>query len=174
MKDNFQDLTTLHELLDYNARLITDAEITLRNGLQNWVNRASSVKLKEILMRYGDYIHRHIDKMGYFFTAEKLFPINPGNRVMKSLVIDTDEKLAICSDTKLRDACLLASLQEINHYKISVYGTAASYAHTLGMIEMSILFHEAEISEKQIDDRLTQLAEYETNPNANTVFSIAK
>ena len=69
MKDNFQDLTTLHELLDFNARLITDAEITLKNGLQNWVNKASSVKLKEILMRYGDYIHRHIDKMGYFFTA---------------------------------------------------------------------------------------------------------
>lgn len=174
MKEKNQVVTTLHDLLHYNARVIIDTEIELKTGLHAWVNKATSVKLKEVLMKYADYIHRHIDKMQNFFTEEKVFPVSPGNRVIKALIEDTDEKMAICSEAELRDACLLASVQEINHYKISLYGTAAAFANTLELKDAGALFHEAEISEKQIDDRLSQLAEHEINPNAKAPILIAK
>ena len=38
----------------------------------------------------------------------------------------------------------------------------------LGMEKQAAIFHEAEINEKQIDDRLSQLAEYEINMKART------
>ena len=44
----------------------------------------------------------------------------------------------------------------------------AAFANTLEMTEQATVFHEAEINEKQIDDRLSQLAEHEINLNART------
>jgi ferritin-like metal-binding protein YciE len=174
MKENDQGVATLNDLLHYNARIITDAEIELKNILHSWVNTAASLKLKEVLMRYADHIHKHIDKMENFFTEEKVFPLTPGNRVMNVLIRETGEKMSLCSEAELRDACLLASVQEINHYKISLYGTAASFANMLEMNDSAVFFHEAEISEKQIDDRLSQLAEHEINSNAKATALIAK
>ena len=69
---------------------------------------------------------------------------------------------------EVKDACLLACIQAINHYKISSYGTAAAFAIALGMEKAAAVFHEAEINEKHIDDRLSQLAEYEVNTKAKT------
>lgn len=49
-----------------------------------------------------------------------------------------------------------------------MYGTAASYANTLEMEEAAKLFKMAEINEKQIDDRLSQMAEFEINKRATS------
>jgi ferritin-like metal-binding protein YciE len=72
----------------------------------------------------------------------------------------------LCSDAEVKDACLLSSIQEINHYKISAYGTAAAFASTLGMDATAQVFRKAEVNEKQIDDRLSQLAAFEINLKA--------
>ena len=66
----------------------------------------------------------------------------------------------------------MAVVQNINHFKISTYGTAAAFANTLGMSKTAVLFHECEINEKQIDDRLTQLAEFEINNEARNSIAI--
>ncbi|MEO6733425.1 MAG: DUF892 family protein [Ferruginibacter sp.] len=174
MKENNQIVTNLNDLLHYNASAITHAEAELKNALHSWIEKASSIKLKEVLMRYADYIHRHMDKMENFFTEEKVFSITPTNKVIKALIEETEEKMEICPEPELKDACLLASVQEINHYKISLYGTSASFANTLEMDSAAVLFHEAEVSEKQIDDRLSQLAEHEINRYAKSPELIAK
>jgi ferritin-like metal-binding protein YciE len=82
------------------------------------------------------------------------------------MIDETEEKLNICKDFQVKDACLLASIQSINHYKISTYGTAAAFANTLGMEDQAAVFHQAEVKEKQIDVRLSQLAEHEINLKA--------
>jgi ferritin-like metal-binding protein YciE len=82
---------------------------------------------------------------------------------MEAFILETSEKLSRCTDPEVRDACLLEGIQQINHYKICGYGTAAAYATTLDLENESRMFREAEINEKQIDDRLSQLAEHEVN-----------
>jgi ferritin-like metal-binding protein YciE len=87
---------------------------------------------------------------------------------MLAFIEDANEKLNNCADQQVIDACLLASIQGINHFKISLYGTAAAFAKELGMEKFASVFHEAEVNEKQIDDRLSQLAEHEINISAKT------
>ena len=87
---------------------------------------------------------------------------------MRAFIEEVEEKLSNCSDSEVKDACLLASIQAINHFKISTYGTAAAFANALGMEKQAAIFHEVEVNEKQIDDRLSQLAEHEINIKAKT------
>jgi ferritin-like metal-binding protein YciE len=91
---------------------------------------------------------------------------------MNAFIEEAEEKLNSCTDTEVRDACLLACIQGINHYKISTYGTAAAFANALEMEKQAVIFHEIEVSEKQIDDRLSQLALHEINNNARAPIAI--
>lgn len=103
-----------------------------------------------------------------FYEEEKIVSLSLTNRVMKAFIEEAEEKLANCTDAEIKDACLLACIQAINHFKISTYRTAAAFANALGMEKQATFFHEAEVNEKQIDDRLSQLAEHEINIKAKT------
>ena len=166
MEHKSQTITTLHQLLDYDARKFIIAEIQLKNILPEWISKASSIKLKTILQKYLDFIQQHIRKMDSFFDQEEISLQNLTNPIMEVFIQELAEKVSNCADGKIKDACLLACIQGINHYKISTYGTAASFAKALGMENQVAVFREMEVNEKQVDDRLSQLAEYEINVKA--------
>lgn len=168
MKENDQTISTLHALLDYDTSRFTSAEIQLKKVLPEWINSASSLMLKTVLQKYLDFVNRHVEKMETFFEEEQVNSLVLRNRVMLAFIEETEEKLSACADAEVKDACLLAAVQSINHFKISAYGTAAAFARALDMEKQAAVFHEAEVNEKQIDDRLTQLAEYEINNRART------
>lgn len=166
MANNNPTITTLHNLLDYDARKFTSAEIQLKNSLPEWINKAGSLQLKTVLQKYLDFVQEHVQKMDSFFDEEKINSLSLTNRVMRAFIEEAEEKLANCTDAAIKDACLLACIQAINHFKISTYGTAAAFANALGMEKQAAFFHGAEVNEKQIDDRLSQLAEHEINIKA--------
>jgi len=168
MAENNQTITNLHNLLDYDARKFTSAEIQLKNSLPEWINKAGSLKLKTVLQKYLDFVQQHVQNLEGFYEEEKIVSLSLTNRVMQAFIEEAEEKLANCTDAEVKDACLLACIQAINHFKISSYGTAAAFANTLGMEKQAAVLHEAEVNEKQIDDRLSQLAEHEINIKAKT------
>ncbi len=174
MTENNQPITTLHHLLDYDASKFTSAEIQLQNILPEWINKTGSLMLKTVLQKYLDFVKQHVQKMESFFEQEKINSLSLKNRVMHSFIEETNEKLNTCTDPEIKDACLLAGIQVINHYKISIYGTAAAFANALEMEKHAALFHEAEGNEKQIDSRLSQLAEFEINKKARTPIVLAR
>jgi ferritin-like metal-binding protein YciE len=159
-------IATLHNLLDYNAGKFTSGEIQLKKNLHDWVNKTSSLQLKQVLQKYLNQVIEHVKKMEPFFIDEKFTSLSVINGAMQVLIEETNEQLSLCSDAEVADACMLASIQTINHYKISTYGTAAAFADNLGLEQFAAIFHEMEINEKNIDDRLSQLAKYEINKKA--------
>jgi ferritin-like metal-binding protein YciE len=166
MIENTQTISTLHNLLDYDARQFTSAEIQLKNSLPYWISKSGSLKLKTVLQKYLDFVQQHVQKLERYFEEEQISSLRINNRVMHAFIEEAEEKLNNCTDPEVRDACLLACIQAINHFKISTYGTAAAFAKALEMEKQAAIFHEAEVNEKQIDDRLSQLAEFEINVKA--------
>lgn len=168
MEANNQKIATLRNLLDDDASKFISGEISLKNKLSEWINEASSVKLKGVLQRYLEFIEQHLDNLENFMNEENIHSFSIRNPVMIAFISETEEKLMRCSDVEVKDACLLAGIQSINHYKISTYGTAASFSNSLGMERQASIFHEAEVNEKHIDDRLSQLAQFEINIKARS------
>jgi ferritin-like metal-binding protein YciE len=173
MAENNQTISTLRDLLDYNAGKFTSGEIQLKKSLSEWINMATSLQLKVILEKYYDLVELHVKKMENFFEEERILSLSLHNRIMQAFIEEVNEVLSNCADSKIKDACIVAGLQAINHLKISEYGTAAAFANTLEMEKQAAIFHEAEINEKQIDDRLSQLATHEINPAAKTTILIS-
>lgn len=163
---NSKSITTLHDLLDYNAQKFAAAEVVLRNNLPAWINKAGSVKLKLVLQRYLDLVTEHVDKLSSFITAEEINSLSLSNKIMLAFVDETNEKIKDCTNHDVTDACLVSCIQGMNHFKISFYGTAAAFAKELEMERFSKLFHDMEVNEKQIDERLTELAVLGINSEA--------
>lgn len=172
MMNSSQSLITLHDLLDYDARKFTNAEIQLKNCLPEWINMSGSLKLKTVLRKYFDFVQAHVQKMEDFFKEERMFTVGISNRVMNAFIQELEETISNCADAAIKDACLLSCIQAINHFKISTYGTAAAFANALGMEKQALIFHEAEVNEKEIDQYLSQLAEEEINIKAKAPIEL--
>lgn len=167
-----RDITNLHDLLDYDARNLLSSELQLKQVIHDWTNKANAYKLKEVLSRYLVFVEKHVEMLNGFFKEERLFSPSAPSKVMQAMIGSCEEKLKHCADPEVSDACLLACIQEINHYKISRYGTATAFANALEMESFGTVFHEAEINEKQIDDRLSQLAEHDVNIRAKAPIAL--
>ncbi len=169
MNFNKEDhISNLHQLLDYDAKHFTAGEILLKRNLPGWIEKAYAIKLKSVLQRYLEIVQKHVELMEHFIAEEEIYSISLQHKIILAFIEDTNDKLAKCIDEEVRDATLLSCVQAINHFKISAYGTAAAFTKELGMEKPSDIFREVEINEKQIDDRLSQLAEHEINNRAKS------
>jgi len=166
------NIVTLHNLLDYNAGRFTSAEAELKRCLPEWIKEASSIQLKVVIQEYLGLAVEHIRRIERFIEDENLNFISSSDPVMLALISDIGDGLACCADAAVKDACILAGIQLINHYKISKYGTATAYANNLSLSRAGMLFHGLEMDEKQIDGRLSQLAGLEVNNSAATPLAI--
>jgi len=61
---------------------------------------------------------------------------------------------------------MIACLQRLKHYEIAVYGTLATLARHLELVNDERLLRENLAEEKQADASLTELAQGEVNPDA--------
>ncbi|UEG48864.1 DUF892 family protein [Ferruginibacter lapsinanis] len=174
MKENTSHIINLHNLLDYDAQKFLSAEVTLKAILPEWISKANSLQLKTTFQKYLGFIQEHIQKIGQFFEVENITSASLHNRIMEAFVEEAQEKLSNCDDPAIRDACILACVQDINHFKISSYGTAAAFSKALGINKFASVFHEAEENEKQIDARLSVLAEYEINNLAKAPIALTR
>lgn len=166
MTEYKKSIATLRELLDYNAQSFTAAEVELRNSLPKWIELVSSQKLKEVLEQYHQQVQDQVHKFEKFYDAEGINSFNVANKIMLAFIEETNDKLNRCANHDVKDACLLACIQGINHFKISLYGTAAAFAKELNMGEFARRFHDAEVNEKEIDSKLSDLARHGINSDA--------
>lgn len=172
MTENYQHINTLTDLLEIKVRNFVVSENELKHQVKQWIEIASSVKLKAILIKYEEFIQLHIGTLETFNKEFNITSVGLINKIMGVLIDDTNYLLSICMDDVVKDATLLSCIQTINHYKISYYGTLAAFAANVDLEKYKNLFFEAEVNERKIDDRLTQLAEYEINLKAKMPFVI--
>ena len=165
-KTEIPAITNLHHLLEYEIRHFSGTENQLRGPIHKWISTASSINLKTVLRQYLTTVEEHLSQLEAYSLAEQMLSVTVSSRVMKAMIQDTDDKIKECHDKEVSDACLLASIQQINHIKISLYGTAAAFANELGNEKAASLFHLFEINEKKIDQQLNRLAKKEINPRA--------
>ncbi|WP_439698616.1 ferritin-like domain-containing protein [Mucilaginibacter sp. AW1-7] len=171
--ETIPSISCLRQLLDVDISRMKSAELQLKNTIISWVSNENSMPLRLLMNDYLDVVEKHIRLLEIFCKEEKISAYDLSNGVMKTYIAEAAEKLACCSCPEIKDACLLAAVQQINHYKISVYGTAAAFAGALRLQKAGLLFHQAELDEKDMDERLSYLAEHELNKKAIAPFALA-
>jgi ferritin-like metal-binding protein YciE len=155
---------SLEELLEHELKDLYDAEHRITEALPKMAEKASSPDLKRAFQNHLRQTEKHIERLNSVFEHRGIEPERSKCDAMVGLVKEGSSVLDAEGDADVLDAALIAAAQRVEHYEISGYGTARSFARQLNDEYAAELLEQTLDEEKTTDQHLTEIAEGSVNP----------
>ena len=159
-------LATLHDLFVHELKDLYSAENQIIKALPKMIKAASSESLKEAFEKHLEVTKAQLERLTEVFEQIEASPGRMKCQAMEGLIAECQDMIKEKAAPEVLDAALIAGAQRIEHYEISGYGTARTYAEHLGFDDAAALLQETLDEEKETDVELTSLAESEINVEA--------
>ena len=151
-----------------------DAEQRLVKALPKMAEASTSPELRQAFLSHLGETKEHVQRLEQVFQSLGKKPKAETCPAMKGLVEEGDEMVSNTDQSPLRDAALIASANRVEHYEIAAYGSARTFAKTLGHNAAVSLLNATLNEEKKADEKLTMLAESMINHEALRTASLAR
>lgn len=119
----------------------------------------SDSKLKQAIEHHLKETEGHVERLEQVFDQLEESPKGKTCEGMKGLITEADERMKDGGDPATLDAGIIADAQRVEHYEISGYGSARTFASLLGEKEIVRLLEQTLNEEKAADAKLNQCAE---------------
>jgi len=150
---------SLEDLFVDQLQDLYDAEQRLTKALPQMAGAAHSASLRSGFEQHLRETENHIKRLERVFQTIGKKAQAKTCYAMKGLVEEGSEVVSAKGDPDVKDAALIAAAQRVEHYEMSGYGTARTFAQRLGNQEAARLLQETLQEEEATDKKLTQLAE---------------
>jgi ferritin-like metal-binding protein YciE len=113
--------------------------------------------------------HHQVERLDQIFQDLNLRAQGKTCKGMEGIISEGKEIMSEKGDPAVTDAGLIEAAQKVEHYEISSYGTARTFASQLGYTNAAHLLQQTLDEEKQTDEKLTSLAERGINTQAKII-----
>jgi ferritin-like metal-binding protein YciE len=150
--------SSLQELFEKILQEIYSAEKQILEALPELKKASFSAELQRTFQLHTHHTRKHIERLERIFekikTAGRSQPCPPVEGLIKEChrIVRESEPGAV------RDAELIISAQQIEHYEISVYGSLFELAEVLGHFRIADIIDRSLAEEESTDHHLTQIA----------------
>ena len=163
-------IENLRDLFIVQGREIYDASKQEVSELQKIQEHASNPELKKVLDSQLNIAKNQKIRLQNAFKKMNVSPEGETNEFVSPALKSTHNLIERSKDSEVRDAAIISSIQRLNHSKIASLGALTSYAKQLKFEDyITNSIHEALVEEKNIDKKLTEIAESEINKKAMMV-----
>lgn len=159
-------LNSLQELLVEEIKDLYDAEHQLTKALPKMAKAATNTQLQNAFNSHLTETEGHIKRLEQVFEALGEKPTRKTCKAMKGLVEEGSEAIEEDMEPEVKDAALIAAAQRVEHYEMAGYGSARSFAQTLGHSSVVKLLQQTLNEEGAADEKLTKIAESRVNEKA--------
>lgn len=158
-------ITNLKELFVHELKDLYDAEHRIEKALEKMASKATSSEAKQLFEEHRSETQGQIQRLEKVFkqVGEKASRVTC--EATKGLIEEAEEAMKDTKDGETLDAALIASAQKVEHYEMAGYGTARTWAHSLGLDEAADLLQQTLDEEGATDKKLNAAAE-KLNPRA--------
>ena len=157
----------LRELFVDGLKDLYDAEHQLIDALPKMAEASSSNDLRTGFETHLEQTRQQARRLEQVFSDMGIRPERKKCLGMQGIIKEGEQVMEETrSDPDTRDAGMIASAQKVEHYEISGYGTARTYAQTLGMDHVAQLLETTLKEESATDEKLTRIAERHINVEA--------
>lgn len=156
----------LEDLLVDQLKDLYSAEGQIINALPKMAKAATSEELRMGFEQHLEQTRRQQQRIEDMFQYLDGSPRGKKCVGMEGLIAEGNEVLQEEMEPEARDAALIAAAQKVEHYEISGYGTAATYADMLGKKEVGQLLKQTLNEEEMTDQKLTKMAKMNINQKA--------
>ena len=164
MKLNSIENLFVHELKD-----LLSAEKQLVKALPKMAKGANNSALQSAIKEHLEQTKGHVERLEKIFELLGKSPRAEHCKAMQGLIEEGSDLLDEDGAPTVKDAALIGAAQRVEHYEIAAYGTARTLAEMLGQNEAVDLLQQTLDEEKTTDEKLTELATSEINPEAAEV-----
>ena len=159
-------LHTLKDLFIHELRDLYDAENQLLQALPRFADAIRHEELRVAFEDHHNLTKKHVVRLDRIFEKLGVSPEGHTCNGMRGLIKEVESLLEEDADDVIRDAALIAAAQRIEHYEISAYGSARTFADTLGYDDFAWMLTETLEDERESDQQLSSLAETAVNVEA--------
>jgi ferritin-like metal-binding protein YciE len=159
-------IETMEDLFLEQVEDLYDAEKRLVKALPKMAEAATSLSLRQAFESHLMETEGHVTRLESIFRTLGQDPKAHTCDAMKGLISEGEDMVSDTEPSSVRDAGLIASANRVEHYEIAAYGSARTFAQTLGLAEAASLLEQTLQEEKKADQKLTQLAENMINDEA--------
>lgn len=165
MKLFVEKMPDLHALYVRQLRILLSAEEMIAIKTQLLIDTATDPALHEALREHLAETDTHAARLREILNriAGEASPLKC--KVVYALFDEAESLIQDCGHEGVRNALLIASAQQIEHFEIAAYGAVRQFARVMGLETDVQLLDKTIQEEGQADHRLTELAE-RINPTA--------
>ena len=160
------ELNSFNDLFVNQIEDLYDAEQRLTKALPKMAEAARSSQLKQAFQSHLTETEGHVARLEQIFRDINVEPVRETCEAMKGLIAEGEEMIKASGDPDVKDAALIAAAQRVEHYEMSGYGTARSFAQRLGLNQAATLLQQTLNEEKAADAKLNTIAESSVNQKA--------
>jgi ferritin-like metal-binding protein YciE len=159
-------LESLNDLFLHQIKDLYNAEQQLTKALPKMAENATSKKLKTAFESHLKETENHVKRLEQVFQVIGEQAKGEKCKAMEGLIKESEDFIKEKPSKEVMDAGLIANAQRVEHYEIAGYGTACTYAKTLGFDEAVNLLQQTLDEEKKTDQKLTDIAVGSINEKA--------
>ncbi len=160
-------MQNLQDVLNDELKDIYSAENQMIKALPKMA-KAAQGDLRSAFEEHLQQTRTHAQRIEQVCNELNITPKGKKCMGMQGLIEEGSEVLQAKGDEQAMEAALIGAAQRVEHYEIAAYGTAETHARQLGYDNAARLLSQTLQEEKNTDQRLTQLAENEINPQARS------
>jgi ferritin-like metal-binding protein YciE len=152
-------INSFKELLLDELNDLHNAETQMVNALPKLAKAATNPELKAAFVQHLEETKGHVARLEHVFRLLREGPVNKICQAMRGLITEVDEAIKLKGPDAVRDADLIGAAQRVEHYEISAYGTARTFAELLNQREVAALLQQTLDEETSADQKLTKLSQ---------------
>jgi len=151
-------IDSLKDLFVDQLRDLYDAENQLIKALPKLAEASNSEELRDAFEEHLEQTKGHAHRLETIFESFGQKAKAKKCKGMEGLIKEGSEQIDEDMDPDVKDAALIAAAQRVEHYEISGYGTARTFANQLGEEKAASLLQQTLDEEKETDAKLNDLA----------------
>jgi ferritin-like metal-binding protein YciE len=161
------EFNSLQDLLVEQLEDLYDAEKRLVKALPKMAEASHSSQLRQAFEAHLTETEGHVSRLERIFSQIRVEPKRETCQAMKGLIAEGEEMIGAKGNPDVKDAALIAAAQRVEHYEMSGYGSARTFAQRLGHTDVANTLQQTLNEEAATDEKLTRIAESSVNLQAS-------
>jgi ferritin-like metal-binding protein YciE len=149
---------TLQDLYAKELQDLYGSEKLLVKWLAKMAETADMMELRQALSNHLNEARGQTTRIEKIFQLHGEKPVARQGKALEGILREADEDLGEATNANIRDAMIVAAVQQAKHYEIAAYSTLQSYAMHLGHNDAARALQSTLQEERAMERKLSELA----------------
>lgn len=159
-------LQSIEDLLYTGMTYTLDFEQQTTQEASKMAQAASDPEVKEMFQKTVTQGQKYAERLQAAFSKIGAKPDTNENHIAKAMITEVENMISNTDASPVRDAALIVAFNQQQAYRVSSYGSLASYAKVIGKQDAVQELQQSLEESKAGDQKLTNIAETRINQQA--------